>query len=610
MKKLVILFAMLLLLVAFASATVTDDLNRRLIFAWHPFNATHDNSTNMLEGIETGFVLNETLCPAETPRCFASDDLGQANHIEFVPSGSALDIATPKKDKNMTLTACVNVANLGAGVFSGLVGANNGDTANDGLEIFWTDPDGAGSDINVDIGFNTEGEVFTVAVNDWEENVQSFLMVEWDADKAQLNVSQNLTTFGVDTGAAAGAGTPTLVLPIGKLDANMARDFEGIFWGLYVFNDTLTKDEKEHLFNNGSCRILSTPSAAPPPSDTTPPTIIVDSPLNNTEVDDIPLNFVLNVTDDSNFTMDCTLRNATDIFDQDTFPQNTFSNLTFTSVDNQTQVLNFNVTCFDNSANNNSATQLLTITVDTLNPIITVTLPVNESVFGSDITVELSCFDALISELNYTLRNLSDIDIQTFQNTTDPVNGVLTIDDVIDTSVLGSDVYNMDITCVNGVNTDTELLEFTLDLTVPIIDSTAQSDDNFTETETVQLNVTCSDDRLETIEAFNNESGTFASIGTLTFSPTVTTGTFIFNDTVVLGVTGTLFECSDSLGNSANSSILTYTGNAIIPETPSARIDRFVVILLSAGVSMFLIFGLIVDGLKGSRVSGFFRRMK
>lgn len=321
--------------------------------------------------------------------------------------------------------------------------------------------------------------------------------------------------------------------------------------------------------------------------DATPPTITINTPQNNTDVNDVPLNFELNVIDDSNFNVTCVLRNATNIFDEKTFPQLTNTNLIFSSVQNQTQTINFNVTCFDNSVNNNSKTELLTITIDTLNPLITINQPINNSVFNSDITVDLSCFDELITEINYTFFNSSNV-IKTFQNTSTPDNNVLTINDIIGTSGLGDGVYNMDIVCVNGVNQDTELLELNIDFSSPTITSTSISGINFTEGEAVQINASCSDSFLTSIEAFNNETGSFISVNSVTFSPPQTFGVLVVDETAIVGTIGHLFECSDSVGNSINSSILIYTGSAIIAPPQPALPLQGVVEIVGMMVLIFL----------------------
>lgn len=139
--------------------------------------------------------------------------------------------------------------------------------------------------------------------------------------------------------------------------------------------------------------------------------------------------------------------------------------------------------------------------------------------------------------------------------------------------------------------------DLTSDLDNPVVDSTAINGVNFTEGNTVQINVTCSDAQLETIEVFNNETGLFISVDSIVFSPTVSSGTFIHNSTAVIGVIGHLFECSDLTGNSINSSILTYTGTAVIIPTAAVVFSTGLDRLVNLGGAIALLF--ILGGLFG-----------
>ncbi len=299
--------------------------------------------------------------------------------------------------------------------------------------------------------------------------------------------------------------------------------------------------------------------------DSTPPTIIIISPANNSDTNLDPLIFEWNSTDDSVFDNTCQLTNETTILLEETRPQaeEYFFNFTTTGL---TDTRLFNITCFDNSENNNSKTELLTIMIDTINPIITAEFPLNNTFISSqfnNISVDLSCLDLNITSLNYTLFNSSET-IKALGNNTNADGGVLTIVDTINTLPLGDGDYFVNVTCLNIVTVDNLLINISLDSSSPIVISTSISAPNGTVGNLIQINGTCNDNNLVNITSQNNETGSFVNVETLITTPNE--ATFIFNDTIVEGVIGTRFICVDSLNNEVTSGVETYLG---IPAPPS-----------------------------------------
>lgn len=187
--------------------------------------------------------------------------------------------------------------------------------------------------------------------------------------------------------------------------------------------------------------------------DIIPPTITLISPTNNTNTNIIPLNITFSVLDDSANDIICSLTNTTIIFDSGTFPQSSNSNLTLAEGETalSQEFPNLNLTCFDNTALNNSATLLLNYTLDTIPPIIFTISPADTSSFNKDaidsISIKANCTDVPVFRFNITIENATDI-VASFESRS-PVNNFIVIDETLDITDLGSGFYDVNHTCAD-----------------------------------------------------------------------------------------------------------------------------------------------------------------
>lgn len=191
--------------------------------------------------------------------------------------------------------------------------------------------------------------------------------------------------------------------------------------------------------------------------DTIPPTISLINPslnINNTKNNTIPLNISFSVTDNNDLDIICNLENSTTILDSGTFTQATDSNLILAKgeIALSQSFSDLRITCFDNVLpNNNSASLLLNITLDTVPPIIFSISPVNNTKFNklvtSSINIKANCTDSPVFRFNITIKNSSDT-IASFENR-NPVNNFLVIDEQITITELGTGIYQVNQTCAD-----------------------------------------------------------------------------------------------------------------------------------------------------------------
>ncbi len=187
--------------------------------------------------------------------------------------------------------------------------------------------------------------------------------------------------------------------------------------------------------------------------DTTPPNIALVFPANNTRNNTVPLPIIFLVTGNNNNSITCDLRNTTTLFDSNTFQQSVNVNLTLGigEIALSQNFPNLNLTCFDNSALNNSATMLLNYTLDNVNPIIFSISPFDGSVFNKDvvasINIKSNCTDTPVFRLNITIRNLSDT-IASFESRSS-VNNFIVIDENLNIADLGVGIYSVNNTCAD-----------------------------------------------------------------------------------------------------------------------------------------------------------------
>ncbi len=243
---------------------------------------------------------------------------------------------------------------------------------------------------------------------------------------------------------------------------------------------------------------------------------------------------------------------------------------------------------FDSSANAS-----VDFEIDTTNPIITATLPSNNTVHNNNITVDLTCDNLNLRNFSYIFFNSSDILQIEFNSTTNVTQSKIT--QFIDTTSLGNGAYNLNISCIdNASNTDFEFLILNFDDTAPIFSNLAINNTNANESDIIGISATCSDLNLASIEVQTNASGSFVTEETATISGTSID--FQHNDTAVIGFISHRFICLDVLNQSTTSGLLNYTGTAI-PSIPA--ITGAVVLPIENAVSLvgMLVLFLIIIGL-------------
>jgi len=105
--------------------------------------------------------------------------------------------------------------------------------------------------------------------------------------------------------------------------------------------------------------------------------------------------------------------------------------------------------------------------IDTTNPILTITLPINNSIHITDIPVSLSCLNVNLDNLSYIFQNSSDI-IQTAHNATPDPSNAATLNVPLDIGSLANGVYTLDISCLDNVSFSTNaFLTLTKDVQPP-----------------------------------------------------------------------------------------------------------------------------------------------
>lgn len=190
------------------------------------------------------------------------------------------------------------------------------------------------------------------------------------------------------------------------------------------------------------------------PPDTEAPVITLIFPANNTRNNTVPLNITFSITDNSPNDIICTLTNTTTTFDSGSFTQSTNSNLTlaegFIALDQNFP--NLELTCFDNTVPfNNSATLNLNFTLDTISPVIILISPANNARFNKDIVSEVriqaNCTDVPVFRFNITVENDTDR-VFSFESLS-PVNNVISIDETLSITNLGSGNYTINYTCAD-----------------------------------------------------------------------------------------------------------------------------------------------------------------
>lgn len=189
-----------------------------------------------------------------------------------------------------------------------------------------------------------------------------------------------------------------------------------------------------------------------PSEDTSPPVINITSPANNSKTNVYPLNISFIAVDNGVYDLFCFLSNETDIFDSGTFTQSDEHNLTFyNGVDNIDDNFMLNITCFDNSLNNNSATQLFNVSIDTIYPVMSINSPLNNSVYyinQTTLSYEGSCTDNSLLYFNVTMSELSSGDM-VFSKQNNTLNPAMLLKGDIDISVFAEGLYSVKYVCAD-----------------------------------------------------------------------------------------------------------------------------------------------------------------
>ena len=168
----------------------------------------------------------------------------------------------------------------------------------------------------------------------------------------------------------------------------------------------------------------------------------------------------------------------------------------------------------------------------------------------------------MISLVNYTFFNGSNI-LSSFQNDSN-VSTTLTIEDTIDISSLVSGNFNLNVTCINGVNTQRQQFNIEIDKTNPLV-VTAISDNTPVVSDVIQLNSTCSDSNgISLLAVENNATGSFINVTTVSVT-NQTPFLYLHNHTVVLGEIAHRVTCQDAVSNSIQSALIPYNSSATPP---------------------------------------------
>jgi len=160
-----------------------------------------------------------------------------------------------------------------------------------------------------------------------------------------------------------------------------------------------------------------------------PPIINITSPTNHSRVN--TLNIDVSVDKPSS----CVLMNSSfDILDTENTNLTSTLSSSLPLDQDYDDIFLINCSDYENSLHTIAS---LNLSIDTINPILTINQPLNNTIYSGIFNVSLDCVDNDIFRLNYTFFNSSDI-ISTKENLT-PTNNNLKIINTIDTSFLGDD---------------------------------------------------------------------------------------------------------------------------------------------------------------------------
>lgn len=281
MRKTIITLCMFLIIIPMVLSETVDDLKAKNIFNYIPSpNGTHDNSTYNAEGVLTGSVYSTTSCLNNSVGCFYGAD-GDNDHVDFSADAHPA-IIHPLKTNNISIAMWINVSNMASGEFDGLFVTNDGDSNKDGISLFFSDHDGNGDKVYPCIAFDSAEDKYGCG---WIEGIVNndqwdLYILEWNTTDGYLYLSVNLETVYTDNTDPGSTINTHNNFYIGKMDSTTNRDFKGYAQMIVAFNNTLTNDEKDWLYNGGQGRYLHADESAPP-AGLDPPVITISYPTNN-----------------------------------------------------------------------------------------------------------------------------------------------------------------------------------------------------------------------------------------------------------------------------------------------------------------------------------------
>lgn len=257
-----------------------------------------------------------------------------------------------------------------------------------------------------------------------------------------------------------------------------------------------------------------------------------------------------------------------DYYIDDVLNQSSFTNTTFNASD---ATYTLKVSIDDGlSASTNVSVQF---TIDTVNPIVTINNPQNNSLHSLDIPVDLVCTNINLQNLSYVFFNSSDILQEEFNATTDVTESILNIP--ISITALSDGFYNFNVTCTDNASLSAvQFLILELDQTNPGI-VTAISNNTPAISSLIQINSTCTDTNgISLFAVANNVSGTLTNVTTVNIANS-TPFLFLFNHTVV-STNQTIahqFTCEDAVNNPIQSALILYTSHTPPTDTSPPTVD-------------------------------------
>jgi len=105
MKKIILIFTLLLLALPFVHADTLSDLRKNIIFNMNFTNITHDGSNNNNEGVREGTdnLFNNTACLSSDANCLWQPD-GNGGRVSFTSFIGSQSILQNPASNNLTIS--------------------------------------------------------------------------------------------------------------------------------------------------------------------------------------------------------------------------------------------------------------------------------------------------------------------------------------------------------------------------------------------------------------------------------------------------------------------------------------------------------------------------